>query len=204
MWRGGKYAGKNGSGQDIEVQVYPRPLQAQLPVWITSAGALRTIVDAGSGGFNLLTHLLGQTHEDVVQKVQQYKAYRNRNGHKPGLVSLMLHTFLAQDKATAKSLIREPFLEYLRQSADLSATPEQKKEVAAASPAQVAQMLELAFDRYVETASLVGTPQTCLPLVKRLAQAGITDLCCLVDFGLPVDQVMEGLTHLTELKKLAG
>jgi alkanesulfonate monooxygenase SsuD/methylene tetrahydromethanopterin reductase-like flavin-dependent oxidoreductase (luciferase family) len=65
LWRGEPYAGTNGHGVAIEVPLLPRPVQRELPIWITSAGSIRTMTDAGAAGFGLLTHLLGQDYDDL-------------------------------------------------------------------------------------------------------------------------------------------
>jgi natural product biosynthesis luciferase-like monooxygenase protein len=201
LWRGEPYSGANGSGTQVSVPTFPRPVQPEVPLWITSAGALRTITDAGGAGLNLLTHLLGQDYADVEKKVAQYKSYRARGGFKaPGKVALMLHTYLGEDSAKVREAVREPFSAYLLNSADLAIPAEQRAQWTNASPAVVKQLIDAAFERYVDTASLIGTPATCKATVKRLAGSGVTELCCLVDFGLESERVIEGLRYLTELK----
>ncbi|MCA9506750.1 MAG: LLM class flavin-dependent oxidoreductase, partial [Myxococcales bacterium] len=61
LWRGEAHAAKNPAGEDIDVSIFPKPVQEELPIWVTSAGSMRTVSDAGGGGFGLLTHLLGQS-----------------------------------------------------------------------------------------------------------------------------------------------
>lgn len=202
LWRGASFHGPNGKGATVDVAIYPRPIQAELPVWVTSFGSIRTITGAGGAGFNLLTHLLGQTFDDVEKKVQQYNAYRAQ-AHlaEPGHVALMLHTFLGADAARVKEIVREPFSAYLRQSADLMIPAEQRASWESTDPALVAEMVDMAFDRYFDTASLMGTPDACLDTVERAADIGVTDICCLVDFGVSPDLVMESLVHLTQLKR---
>jgi natural product biosynthesis luciferase-like monooxygenase protein len=201
LWRGGKYAGENGKGVAVQVPIFPQPIQPELPVWVTSFGSMRTITGAGGSGFNLLTHLLGQEFDDVEKKVEQYNAYRARGEFaEPGKVALMLHTFLGDDVNRVKAIVREPFSSYLRQSADLMIPPEQRARWDAEDPALVAELVDLAFDRYFDTASLMGTVESCRPTVERVANIGVTEICCLVDFGVAPDQVMESLEHLTRLK----
>ena len=202
LWRGGTYKGPNGKGLEVEVPVYPKPIQPELPIWVTSFGSLRTITSAGGGGFNLLTHLLGQTFEDVEKKVQQYTAYRSRGQFAaPGQVALMLHTFIGTDVAKVKETVRAPFSAYLRQSADLMVPADQRAAWESLEPHLVAEMVDIAFDRYFDTASLMGTPATCLDTVMQAAEIGVTDICCLVDFGVEPAKVMESLAHLTEVQR---
>lgn len=204
LWRGERYKGLNGKGVPVEVPIYPQPIQKELPLWVTSFGSIRTITGAGGAGFNLLTHLLGQQFEDVEKKVQQYNAYRAQaNLSEPGKVALMLHTFVGPDAARVKEIVREPFSSYLRQSADLMIPADQRAQWEATDPTLVAEMVDMAFDRYFNSASLMGTPDSCRDTVERAADIGVTDLCCLVDFGVAPELVMESLVHLTELKRSA-
>jgi len=62
----------------------------------------------------------------------------------------------------------------------------------------------VAFERYFETASLMGTPDTARATVRRLEDMGVSELCCLVDFGLSTEEILESLTLLTEVKDWAN
>jgi natural product biosynthesis luciferase-like monooxygenase protein len=201
LWRGERLSAENGSGRRVEVPVYPRPVQAELPVWITSAGALRTVADAGGAGLNLLIHLLAQDYRDVEQKVAQYKAYRVRNGFKtPGKVALMLHTFLGPDRDQVRATVKDALSAYLLNSADLAVPSESREQWANTEQGVRGEMADVAFDRYFETASLMGTPSSCQATVRRVRALGISEICCLVDFGLDLKVVLDGLNYLTELK----
>jgi natural product biosynthesis luciferase-like monooxygenase protein len=202
LWRGDAYRGHGPDGKEATVRIYPRPVQPELPLWVTSAGSLRTMCDAGGSGFNLLTHLLGQSYDDLDKKVRQYQAYRVRGGFKTGgEISLMLHTFLAHDLQAARDTARGPLSRYLEHSADVSIPAEQRAQWEQLGERDRDQLKALAFERYYNSASLIGTPESCRPVVERLARMGVTEICCLVDFGLPCAQVLESLDLLTALKR---
>ena len=99
LWRGEKLAFPGPLGKDVAVQSLPRPVQAELPCWITTAGNPETWRDAGARGFNVLTHLLGQTVAEVGEKIRIYREARAAAGFDPaaGQVALMLHTFVGED-----------------------------------------------------------------------------------------------------------
>lgn len=201
LWRGERYSGKNPDGHVVEAEIYPKPVQAELPLWITSAGSIRTISDAGAGGFGLLTHLLGQGFDDLEKKIGQYRAYRAASGLQgEGRVSLMLHTFVGADRDRVKEIVRAPMISYLLESSDLSIPVNQRAQWEALDATLKAQTMDRAFERYFETSSLMGTPSSCRTVVERAASLGVTDICCLVDFGLPADLILENLRYLTELK----
>ena len=73
LWRGEKIKRRSGSGNDVEVGVFPRPVQPELPVWITAGGDPNTFRAAGEVGANLLTHLLGQSLDDLQNKITIYR-----------------------------------------------------------------------------------------------------------------------------------
>jgi len=205
VWAGERLAGENGHGARIEVSTYPRPVQPTLPIWITSAGNPETIGRAGSGGFGLLTHLLGQDLSSLAKKLAIYQQKRSAAGFEgPGRVALMVHAFLGSDRARVKQTVRPALMEYLLNSADLTVPREKRAEWERTDARTKTQLMELAFERYFETGSLMGTPASCKPIVERLRTMGVTEVCCLVDFGLPLDLVLEGMEHLAELRKLCA
>jgi alkanesulfonate monooxygenase SsuD/methylene tetrahydromethanopterin reductase-like flavin-dependent oxidoreductase (luciferase family) len=59
---------------------------------------------------------------------------------------------------------------------------------------------QLAFEYYFKQNSLLGTANKCADLIDGLARIGVNEIACLIDFGLDVDVVLEGLRYLTELK----
>src|SRR6185369_13605374 len=96
LWRGDAVSFKGGAGNDVQIRIHPRPIQPELPFWITTAGHPDTFRAAGESGANLLTHLLGQSVEELAEKIEIYrKAWRPAvgGGDKPH-VTLMLHTFV--------------------------------------------------------------------------------------------------------------
>jgi natural product biosynthesis luciferase-like monooxygenase protein len=205
LWRGEKIKAVNGHGREIEVQTFPRPIQPELPVWITSSGGIRTMSDAGHTGYNLLTHLLMQSFQEVESKIAQYRAYRVKAGFRgPGKVALMAHTFLGNDRVLVKEKVRGAMSAYLRNSADLMVKPEQRGEWNEMSLAARDEMAAVAFERYFETASFMGTPDTARATIRKLEDMGVSELCCLVDFGLATEDILEGLELLTEVKDWAN
>ncbi|HEY0098013.1 MAG TPA: MupA/Atu3671 family FMN-dependent luciferase-like monooxygenase, partial [Pyrinomonadaceae bacterium] len=55
LWRGEAVTYQGGAGNDVEVKISPRPIQRELPFWITAAGSPETFQTAGESGANLLT-----------------------------------------------------------------------------------------------------------------------------------------------------
>ncbi|HKH49292.1 MAG TPA: amino acid adenylation domain-containing protein, partial [Thermoanaerobaculia bacterium] len=76
LWRGEAVTFPNGAGRPLDVRIHPRPVQPELPFWLTAAGNPETFRQAGALGANLLTHLLGQTPEELGQKIALYRQAR--------------------------------------------------------------------------------------------------------------------------------
>ena len=62
-------------------------------------------------------------------------------------------------------------------------------------------VLHFAFERYWNKSALFGTKESCKTLLKMLYDVGVTEIGCLVDFGITEDKVIEGLDYLNELRK---
>jgi hypothetical protein len=116
----------------------------------------------------------------------------------------MAHTFLGTDRNLVKEKVRGAMSSYLRNSADLMVRPEQRNEWNEMGRIARDEMAAVAFERYFETASLMGTPEGARATIRRLKEIGVTELCCLVDFGLPTEDILESLDLLTEVMDWAN
>ena len=200
MWRGEPFETVNGAGAPIAVTIHPLPIQRELNVWLTCSGPAERFAEAGAMGFNVLTALLFQTVEELAEKLAAYRTARARHRHDgPGHVTLMLHTFVGPDERVVKDTVRAPFKEYLASSADLWQAGESR--LRDLSPRKRADMLEYAFERYYQRTAMMGTPDSCRGIVQAVAAAGVDEIACLIDFGLPAPVVIEGLEHLDELRR---
>lgn len=224
LWRGESIKRTSGDKSEVELRVFPRPFQSEIPIWLTAAGSPDTFRAAGEVGANLLTNLLGQSIEDLAEKVRVYREAfaKSDNGSGTGKVTLMLHTFVSDDKDFVREKVREPFTKYLRTSVDLiknapwaypafqnksRVSAKERNETLAGenvSDSDLDAMAEHAFDRYFETSGLFGTPESCLDLVNRLKEIGVDEIACLVDFNVDVDSVLENLEHLNKLRELSN
>lgn len=207
LWKGGTVNLSSNGGKDAEVRIYPKPIQEELPVWITAAGNPDTFRSAGKMGANLLTHLLGQSVEDLAVKVKVYRDARAEAGHTgEGIVSLMIHTFIGEDIETVKEQCREPFCNYLRSAAglvrNLAQAMGQDIDADGFTDEDMNALLNHAFNRYYNTAALLGTPESCLELVNKLSSIGVNDIACLIDFGVDHSLALQSLEHLNTLKAM--
>ncbi|QYK42461.1 MAG: LLM class flavin-dependent oxidoreductase [Paracoccaceae bacterium] len=216
LWRGEALPFPNGRGGTVNVATQPRPVSREVPIWVTTAGNPETWKEAGRIGANLLTHLLGQTVAEVGEKIALYKQARAEAGHDPegGTITLMLHTYLAPDRETAREIARGPMKDYLRSAASLIkqyawAFPAFKRPQGAAQPMDIdlstltpeesEAILDFAFQRYFEDSGLFGTVQDALARVDQVRALGVTEIACLIDYGIAPAQVLEGLRPLAQV-----
>ncbi len=218
LWRGETVMLKGGDGREVPVKIFPPPLQPELPFWVTAAGNPETFRQAGASGANILTHLLGQKFEDVEAKIRVYREARAAAGHPGrGHATLMLHTFVGDSIEAVRAAVREPMCRYLGTSLDLirdapfafptfkvpsqSVADKVTSGLKNFSPEEMQVLLGFAFDRYFDTSSFFGTVDRCVEIAEQCKACDVDEIGCLIDFGVPVDQALNGLNQLNEVRQ---
>ena len=208
LWRGEHVRRHDGDGREIEVRIHPRPVQRELPIWVTAAGSPETFRLAGEIGANLLTNLLGQSFEQLAGKIAIFRSAWREHRHGPGTgcVTLMLHTFVGSSLDVVREKVQKPFLNYLRSSADLwlrslLQSLGQDIDAEALTEDDLEFLLSHAFNRYFETSGLFGTPSACLRMIARLQSIGVDEVACLIDFGVDFDSVISSLQYLDTVRE---
>src|SRR5437867_3726703 len=84
LWAGESVRLEGPDGREVEVRTLPRPVQAELPVWVTTAGSVETWERAGSIGANVLAALVGYQPEELAGQIGRYRRARAAAGHDPG------------------------------------------------------------------------------------------------------------------------
>ncbi|MGQ0565320.1 MAG: MupA/Atu3671 family FMN-dependent luciferase-like monooxygenase [Gemmobacter sp.] len=221
LWRGEAVAFPTAAGGTHAVVTQPRPVSKEVALWVTTAGNPATWVEAGNLGANVLTHLLGQTIDEVQGKIALYHDALRKAGHDPATrsVTLMLHTYLAPDRDTAREVARGPMKDYLRSAAALIkqyawAFPAFKKPAGLTNPMDIDMgslsaeeteaILDFAFQRYFEDSGLFGTVEDALARTEALKRIGVTEIACLIDYGIAPARVLEGLRPLAEVLRRAN
>ncbi|MGY6548146.1 MAG: MupA/Atu3671 family FMN-dependent luciferase-like monooxygenase [Roseinatronobacter sp.] len=220
LWRGEAVEFDKGDGP-VPITTLPRPVSKELNIWLTTAGNPETWREAGRLGAHVLTHLLGQSIAEVAEKITIYHAALRESGRDPAdyTVTLMLHSFVARDRDHAREVARAPMKSYLLAAAALVkqyawAFPAFKRPQGAKNPMdidlstlsqdEVDGILDYAFNRYFEDSGLFGTVEDCLERVEQLKAIGVTEVACLIDYGIASEQVLEGLYPLAEVVRRAN
>lgn len=194
LWQG-EAISREGPRGPVQVRTRPRPIQAELPVWVTAAATPETFSFAGEIGANLLTHLLGQ---DLDQLARNLDLYRRAHRGQPR-VTLMLHAYVDEDETQVRGTIREPFLRYLRSALDLVGgliRSESGTDLRDLTPADLEALLASVFERHYKRSGLLGTPADVRERLGVLTDLGVQEFACLVDFGVSHDLVMRSLGRL--------
>ncbi|MDY6946335.1 MAG: MupA/Atu3671 family FMN-dependent luciferase-like monooxygenase [Pseudomonadota bacterium] len=207
LWNGETVERRNGVGATVALRIYPNPIQAQLPLWLTAMSE-RSFVEAGRIGAHVLTGLMDQDVGECARRISLYRRARTEHGFDPdaGRVALMVHTYIGNRLDEVRALVREPMIEYLRSF--LAASEDQlraRTDVGAVMRSSDEDdfhaLLDHAFGRYFETRSLMGTQESCGRMVRVLSAIGVDELACLLDFGLDHATVLDGLDDLNELRR---
>lgn len=198
LWRGEAVTVDGVGGEPVTLSSYPRPIQPELRYWITCSSPAGW-EKAGEMGGNVLS-MLGASVSKLEQNIAAYRQSRLRAGHDPdsGIVSVMLHTYVDNDRKRAKDKVREPLKRYLEdyiQQYNVLVDESVQKDVGANKD----EFLEFAFERYFEQASLLGPQDKCQQLLNRLTDIGVDEIACLVDFGVSTEDVLDSLTLLKDI-----
>lgn len=221
LWVGEAVEFPRQDGTMHAVVTQPRPVSKKLPIWVTIAGNPQTWIEAGEIGANVLTHLLGQSIDEVEGKIKLYHDALRKAGHDPKdfTVSLMLHSYVHEDREIARETARGPMKEYMASAAGLIKKsawdfPAFKRpkgvensfelNLELVEPDELEAILEFAFERYFEDSGLFGNIEDCLNRVEQLKRIGVDEVACLIDYGIAPETVLEGLKPLAKVLELSN
>lgn len=200
LWQGGSLVRKNGAGDDHSFSIFPRPVQRKLPVWISAAGSEETFRHAGSIGAKVVTNMVFQTMDKMKSNIATYYKALADNGYDPsdGKVAIMIHTFMGRDSDFVQRTVKAPLIEYLSHFTNLLAPTQSTIDMARSHEF----LVEMAFQRFFARGGLFGTPESCLERINALKSVGISEVACLIDFGIDDDLVLAHLEYILALRRL--
>ena len=206
LWRGEPLHVRDGLGTELDVVLHPLPQQREIPIWLTGSSPA-IFAKAGEMGAGILTNLQSQPLDELAEKIGLYYENLVLYGHDPasGRVTVLLHTFVGEDLETARAQAEAPLRAYLRASFDLNRKQVESTgreiDLDAGSEADLDYVLDAAYERYVSEHALVGTPESCAAVVEKLIPLGVTEIACLIDFGVDPAAVADSLPALDRLRQ---
>lgn len=204
LWRGGPHAAVSGTGEDVRVRALPRPVQAELPVWIAASQSIDTFRSAGRRGEGVLTHVLDGNLRKLEENLAAYRAERSGGGR----VALMLHTYLGANRDEVIEVVRDPYREYLKSITPLArglATARKRGvDLDRMTARHIDEFANAHFQRALDGRSLIGTVEDARATLKTARDLGVDEIACLVDFGLRGERVRAQLPFLAELNELVN
>lgn len=209
-WSDGTWTGTNPHGAEVTLDVFPRPVQAELPIWTTASKSEETFRQAGLLGTNVLTHLENQDTASLSGKIDTYRKARAEAGFDQGRVTVMMHTHVGAAPEEARATAVPWLKEYLLTAIDLEARAveaggrmsggrEGRDFMARQSPRD--RLAELGVNRYLDGTSLIGSVDECTEVARRVRDAGADEIACLVDFVGDAPAVLAGLEHLDVVRQ---
>ncbi|WP_239481437.1 MupA/Atu3671 family FMN-dependent luciferase-like monooxygenase [Streptomyces sp. CS014] len=207
LWRGEAVRRRTGEGAEAEIRIRPRPVQEEPPFFLATSGQPASYEEAARRGLGVVTNLMSQTVEELAANIALYRRTRAACGLDPdaGRVTVLVHTYLGDDHATARADALEPMVRYLRSSllmrSAATAAGQRREDVAAASEEDLDYLFRRAYDRYCDRRALIGTPDSVAPFVAALHGAGVDEIAALVDFGMDRERLRSGLEHLDVLRR---
>ncbi len=201
LWAGETVEITGVDGRAVQVKTYPRPIQPELPIWIT-ANSPASWAKAAEVGANIFTSVMGSSVERLAKEVKAYRRRLIELGQDPRRreVTVMVHTYVGEDPQEVRELCREPLRRYLRTYFEQFRGTEHTEFVEGVSK-NLDAILDFSVERYFSGTGLIGVAETCRAFVGRLRAAGVTEIACLVDFGIDDGKARAGLERLAELRR---
>ncbi|HEY4181338.1 MAG TPA: MupA/Atu3671 family FMN-dependent luciferase-like monooxygenase [Kofleriaceae bacterium] len=196
LWRGDEVLLPNGEGREIPVRIQPRPIQPELDIWLTCQQDA-SFTTCGELGYKVLTNLNYKKRDDLARKSLMYhEASQNAHG-RHGHFSLMAHTFVGTDDTHVWSVAGTALMRYLETRVDMDAKLIEDLEM---SPEDRAFLARRGTEQFLGETSLIGTEATCIERAADFHALGVDEVACLIDFGVPFDEVMASLERVVKLK----
>lgn len=196
LWRGEEVMLPNGEGRDIPVRIQPRPIQPELDIWLTCQQDA-SFATCGELGYKVLTNLNYKKLDDLERKCALYHQAANAKHGRRGHFTLMAHTFIGTDDDHVWSVAGTSLLRYLETRVDMDAKQYEGLEI---SDEERAFLARRGAEQFLGETSLIGTAETCAERAAKFHALGVDELACLIDFGVPYDEVMASLERVIALK----
>ncbi|MFG2133721.1 MupA/Atu3671 family FMN-dependent luciferase-like monooxygenase [Streptomyces sp. NPDC048751] len=206
FWRGDALRRTSGDGE-VEVRLFPRPVQDAPPLYTAVVANPASYELAARHDLGIVTNLMTQSVEQLQENIARYRRARARHGLDPdaGRVAVLLHTYLADDRDTARTEAYAPLSRYMRASLSLfsgvTSSLGHNVDLSALSEDDLDALFGRAYGRYCDQRALIGTVDSVGPVVDAVTAAGADEIVALVDFGVAPDELRASLPRLDALRR---
>ena len=186
------------------LRVEPKPVQRPHPPLAVAAISDESIAWTARNGWRLLSSGLGTPLPELQRQRRVYREALSASGHAVATIDALLsawvvtrHVYVADTDAQARREA-EPHERWYLDSFARSLRADGLSGLSAAVRQQADEMVRRATARrwedLIEDALLIGSPATVRRRVAELADAGVGELVCWMNFGgLPSDQVRRSM-----------
>jgi amino acid adenylation domain-containing protein/natural product biosynthesis luciferase-like monooxygenase protein len=195
LWRGESIERIDPLGRPLRLRTRPRPIQPELPVWLTCAGSPASFALAGELGASVLT-MLATDLDGLRDNIAAYRSSFAKHWHGAhGHVTVLASTFIDDDAARAREIALPALERYMGWSLDIG-----MKESGTRMPLEAQRrFLRQKAERVADADGLVGDVDECRRRLAKLADAGADEIACLVDFGVDHDEALRGIPRIADL-----
>ncbi|HLI19528.1 MAG TPA: LLM class flavin-dependent oxidoreductase [Stellaceae bacterium] len=196
-WRGEPFSHDGRFYNYKDMELWPKPAQQRLPVWVSCSRTPSSFAWAGERGFNVLT-VAYHSVQNLIANTKLYRDSWDKAGHPKGKWNLATHyhCVLAESKSEARAIAGKAWRRYMEAT---NHTFERLEAGATGPGADARRKLTqelLDTDRMVEELrQIAGTPDECVTLLERAQDAlGFSQVDCTFFFGgVTFDQAQRSL-----------
>jgi probable LLM family oxidoreductase len=165
----------------VEQEIYPRPVQAELPIWLGVGGTPQSFVRAGRLGLPLMVAIIGGETHRFRPLVDMYRQAGIQAGHAPEKLKVGLHSL-----GYVGNSMDDVYSDYYPGYAEMFTRIGKERGWSPVTRGQ--------FDAQIGPlgALLVGSPEEVATKIIRHSNAlgGISRLTFQMDAGVPHDKIM--------------
>jgi alkanesulfonate monooxygenase SsuD/methylene tetrahydromethanopterin reductase-like flavin-dependent oxidoreductase (luciferase family) len=191
------------------VPVYPKPLQKPHPPLAFAVTSAETIAWTARNGFGMLSSGLGTPLPETLKNRDAYVEGLVENQYTEAQIDQLLarwvvtkHVYVAPTDAEARAEAHAPEMWY-RDAFIRSLSPDGLSGLHASvydnAKAMIERLRSQTWEDLLESALIVGSPDSVAGKVAELEQAGVGELACWMNFGgLPLDKVHRSMRLFAE------
>jgi alkanesulfonate monooxygenase SsuD/methylene tetrahydromethanopterin reductase-like flavin-dependent oxidoreductase (luciferase family) len=186
------------------VPVYPKPLTQPHPPLAFAVTSTESLTWAGQRGFAILSSGLTTPLATSLAQRATYQSALEQSGHSPGEIELLLarwvltkHVYVAPTDAEAEADAEGPEMWYqdsFVRSLRADGIQGLHESVYRESEEMIRRIASTNWPDLVRGPLLIGSPDTVAAKVAALAEVGVGEVACWMNFGgLPIDKVRRSM-----------